>query len=202
MYRIYFDERSITIFQNGDSALEDGTPVIDATDSAKIATLAADFEKSDCVKLYVSTDDEASVIEALKAQFTEINAAGGLISDDDGRYLFIFRCGKWDLPKGKQEEGEEISLCALREVREETGLKNPELGRLICITNHTYHRDGKFYLKHTWWYEMHCKSGEETTPQIEEDIRQIVWAEKKDIGRFASDTYPSIAEVLTSYRLL
>jgi ADP-ribose pyrophosphatase len=203
MYRIYFDERSLTIFPAGDPALKDGTPVIDASDTEKMKMLAIDFDK--CIgmkRLYISAEDEAAAVKAVKAQFTEICAAGGLIRDDDDKYLFIYRLGRWDLPKGKQEEGEDIRLTAVREVQEETGLKEPELGELICITHHTYHRDGKFFLKHTWWYEMRCKSGEKTIPQTEEDIQKIVWAEKKDIGQFVSDTYPSIVEVLTSYQLL
>ena len=46
----------------------------------------------------------------------------------------IFRRGKWDLPKGKLDEGETIENCAKREVEEETGLHNLEIIR--AIKNH------------------------------------------------------------------
>jgi 8-oxo-dGTP pyrophosphatase MutT (NUDIX family) len=39
-----------------------------------------------------------------------------------GEVLFIFRNGKWDLPKGGIEKGEEIEDTAMREVEEETGV--------------------------------------------------------------------------------
>src|SRR4051812_48020306 len=70
-------------------------------------------------------------LEALKKaiwkKFTIIRAAGGLVVNDGGEMLFIFRRGKWDLPKGKLEEGEDLEECAVREVEEETGLKNVKL---------------------------------------------------------------------------
>ena len=37
--------------------------------------------------------------------------------------VFIFRRGKWDLPKGKSDIGETNKQTALREVIEETGIK-------------------------------------------------------------------------------
>ena len=40
---------------------------------------------------------------------------------------------QWTLPKGAQEEGETVEQTALREVREETGLKAELIGRLDTI---------------------------------------------------------------------
>ena len=40
---------------------------------------------------------------------------------------------QWTLPKGAQEEGETVEQTALREVREETGLKVELIGRLDTI---------------------------------------------------------------------
>ncbi|MEI6184694.1 MAG: NUDIX domain-containing protein, partial [Bacteroidota bacterium] len=42
-----------------------------------------------------------------------IIAAGGIVTNPDNDILFIFRRGKWDLPKGKLDEGESIEQCAV-----------------------------------------------------------------------------------------
>ena len=55
---------------------------------------------------------------ATKTEFKLILAAGGLVKKQQD-YLFIYRNGKWDLPKGKLENNETFSQCALREVEEE-----------------------------------------------------------------------------------
>ena len=58
---------------------------------------------------------------------TKIIAAGGLVTNKHNELLMIFRRAKWDLPKGKLDEGESIEACAVREVEEETGIKNISL---------------------------------------------------------------------------
>ena len=87
-------------------------------------------------------------------KYLEVNAAGGLVCNEKGEFLLIRRSGLWDLPKGHQEPGEEMQFTALREVEEETGLKGLVLGNYICTTQHSYFRDDKWHLKHTWWYAM------------------------------------------------
>ena len=54
--------------------------------------------------------------QALLEQFTYIRAAGGLVFNDANELLMIVRRGKWDLPKGKVEAGEDVVTAALREV--------------------------------------------------------------------------------------
>ena len=55
----------------------------------------------------------------------EIRAAGGVITDDDGRVVVVHRPrhGDWSLPKGKLDPGETWEAAALREVQEECGLR-------------------------------------------------------------------------------
>ena len=42
-----------------------------------------------------------------------ITAAGGLVQNNEGAFLLIFRRGFWDLPKGKLDVGESIPDCAV-----------------------------------------------------------------------------------------
>jgi 8-oxo-dGTP diphosphatase len=55
----------------------------------------------------------------------EVEAAGGVVLDEDGRVVLVHRprYDDWTLPKGKLDPGESFEEAALREVEEETGLR-------------------------------------------------------------------------------
>src|SRR5215831_9033385 len=75
--------------------------------------------------------------KAFWKKFILIKAGGGLVRNDKGEVLFMFRRNKWDLPKGKLDHGETLEACALREVQEETGLKELSLEKPLLVTWHT-----------------------------------------------------------------
>ena len=127
--------------------------------------------------------------------YLEVNAAGGLVTNEKGEFLLIRRSGLWDLPKGHQDPGEPLEKTAIREVEEETGLHGLVLGKFICTTDHCYLRDEKWYLKHTWWYAMTCPECQDCTPQTEEDITEVVWVSKSELPAYLQQTYPTIIEV-------
>lgn len=161
-----------------------------------IHTLVSMFEASESLsRIYIPTDNTERMYRMLCSEFKEVNAAGGLVSNRRGDFLLIDRNNVWDLPKGHQEPDEDISVTALREVQEETGVNQLELGDLICITDHCYFRDGKWHLKHTWWYSMLYTDPVDLTPQREEDISKAAWVAKSSLPPFLKNTYPSIIEV-------
>ena len=123
-------------------------------------------------------------------------AAGGLITNPAGEVLLMFRRGKWDMPKGKQDEGESLEACALREVQEETGLQNIKLGHLITETWHYYSLKEKKILKHSYWYRMYFTGTELTGPQIEEDIMDIQWIRPDNLGKYMQYSYQNIVDVV------
>ena len=125
-----------------------------------------------------------------------IYAAGGVVRNGEGDYLFIHRLGKWDLPKGKVDEGEKMREAAVREVEEECGIKVDYLGEKIQTTYHTYIMRGKFVLKQTKWYDMGVNKVPELIPQTEEDITEAVWLNKKDLKKVRENTYPLILDIL------
>ncbi len=130
------------------------------------------------------------------SRYQEVNAGGGLVRRSDGSCLMIRRHGQWDLPKGRQEEGETIEQCALREVEEETGIRGLRIGPMIGVTHHTYNTYGPSCIKHTSWFEMYCDGVPETSPQTEEDITEVVWVSEKEALIRAGESYPSIAEII------
>ena len=116
--------------------------------------------------------------------------------------LMIFRRGKWDLPKGKLDEGESIEQAALREVEEETGLKGVKPGKKITVTYHTYDEFGKHILKESHWFKMTTNSDQKLIPQTKEDITDIRWVDPDSLSEYLNNTFQTIKEVLQSDHLL
>jgi ADP-ribose pyrophosphatase YjhB (NUDIX family) len=69
-----------------------------------------------------------------------VPAASAIVVDDEGRILLHRRQdnNKWALPGGKMELGETIAGCAVREVKEETGL-DVEVTRIVGIYSDPKH---------------------------------------------------------------
>lgn len=203
MHRIYFEKRCIIICSPDDTALSDPNAVeFHIGGSFNIHMLVDMFESTDTIgRIYIPSPDIEKTYRRVCAEFKEVNAAGGLVSNRRGDYLLINRNSLWDLPKGHQEPGEDISVTALREVQEETGVLQLELRGLICITDHCYIRDGIWHLKHTWWYDMLYTDPVDLTPQREEDISKAAWIAKSSLPPFLKNTYPSIVEVFREARI-
>ena len=157
------------------------------------------------IKIIESTHTSGTLIsedlEGLKekffSNFTTIHAGGGLVFNKQNELLMIFRRGKWDLPKGKLDEGETIENCALREVEEETGLEQVELGEKVGDTFHVYIEKGHHIVKHSHWYKMKYLGSDKPVPQTEEQITEIKWVSKEGSTQLLSNSYPLINDLLT-----
>jgi 8-oxo-dGTP pyrophosphatase MutT (NUDIX family) len=125
-----------------------------------------------------------------------IDAGGGVVFNENGAVLLIFRQSKWDLPKGKRDEGEAIEACALREVSEETGLQGLQLGEKICDTYHVYALQNELLLKRTSWYKMLASSTETLLPQQAENIMEARWVLPPEMPPMLLHTYETIKNVL------
>ncbi|MDR0793827.1 MAG: NUDIX domain-containing protein [Chitinophagaceae bacterium] len=132
-----------------------------------------------------------------------IIAAGGLVENENGDLLMIFRRGFWDLPKGKLEHSETIEHCAVREVKEETGIKNIRLKEKLGITHHDYFDiyTSRHFIKETNWFWMLASENEKLIPQTEEEIEKIQWAPMKNLDNFLNHTYPNIVEIIEKWKL-
>lgn len=129
------------------------------------------------------------------ACFKRLDAAGGLVTNPQGQLLVFFRRGSWDMPKGKIDPGETPEQAALREVREETGLKNLSLGPFLTHTWHTYRLDEDRILKCTWWFRMET-ADKQLIPQTEEDIEEIRWVDPAGWLASRPVVYDSIRDVI------
>lgn len=125
-----------------------------------------------------------------------IEAGGGLVHTENGTVLLIYRNGKWDLPKGKLDEGEATDAAAVREVQEETGLEQLQLEAPLTVTYHTYYQDNVLILKESHWYLMKSPEQKEMVPQLEEGIEKCEWVKLDALAPYLENTHPSIIDVL------
>jgi len=130
------------------------------------------------------------------ADYSLIEAAGGLVYNSDNQLLMIFRNGKWDLPKGKLEIDENIKECAIREVEEECGISGLSIINALKDTYHTYEINGKKILKRTFWFVMNSNYKGNLIPQTEEGITKVIWVDKQDIAEKLENSFGNINELL------
>lgn len=137
--------------------------------------------------------------KAVKSLFIIIKAAGGLVVNENGEGLFIYRLDTWDLPKGKAEADEEMKQTAVREVIEETGIESLDLERILAKTKHVYrNRSGARVLKITHWYEMTSQK-QPLIPQEEEAIEKAEWIDIKTFIHDYKPVYKSVTDVVQTY---
>ncbi|RZL48179.1 MAG: NUDIX domain-containing protein [Pedobacter sp.] len=154
-------------------------------------------------KHYALIDENPKALfKTNKKKLTLIKAAGGLVANTNGEYLFIFRNKKWDLPKGKVEKGEKVKDTAVREVEEECGVEIEKREERLCKTYHVYELGGKVILKRTTWYKMKVKGSPKLIPQKEEGITTASWVAPLGIKVKMKNTYPLILDVLKAESLV
>lgn len=142
------------------------------------------------------------LFKSVKKKLTLIKAAGGLVRNINGEFLFIFRNKKWDLPKGKVEKGEKTKDTAVREVEEECGVEIDKREEKICRTYHIYELNNKVILKKTTWYKMSVKGNPKLVPQKEEGITTANWVAPLGVKTKMNNTYPLIIDVLKAEKLI
>lgn len=157
------------------------------------------LEKTNRIKEVVIHFHDINVLKKdFKSLFKIIKASGGVVFNEDNHVLMMFRRGYWDLPKGKIDKGEKKKNAALREVNEETGIVNLELIEKIYTSYHTYKtRNKKRVLKKTYWYKMTCPN-QIGSPQTEEDIEKLEWADPKEFFTPELKIYKNIVDVLNA----
>lgn len=191
MFKIYIDNRSVRLT---DKCTHNSKNSVFAHSIETIWNAYKDFISSSEQDLELYCSDVDFLYHGFFAMFEIVEAAGGLV-ENNGSYLFIHRRGKWDLPKGKIDEGENSEQAALREVQEECGVNQLQSLGLLTITYHIYSHKGKDVLKPTYWYRMQTKQ-RDLVPQTEEDIDLAMWRTMDTFPEVLANTYPSIADVL------
>lgn len=147
--------------------------------------------------LYVNLyhKNEKKLIKHLRRKLKVITAAGGLVYNEQDEVLFIYRNGRWDLPKGGKKRFEKIEHAAIREVEEETKVNNLKIEKFLQVTYHIMKRKGKYRLKETYWYKMSTSYNGKLTPQTEEGITKVKWKNAKKTEKALDKSYANIKEL-------
>lgn len=151
---------------------------------------------SDLMSVWLISNQPKQLWKLFQQQFVLIKAAGGIVKNKVGDILFIHRLGKWDLPKGKMEQGENSKETAMREVQEECGISQLNIGKELPSTFHVYKHREKLVLKQTYWFEIGYLGEEKLVPQQEEGIKKVVWVNPKKMQEQIKGTYASLKPML------
>ncbi len=202
--KIYFDDKPLFLCDTVDEIIEpyihhDDAIFIDELDIHTIKTIIHEMQEPEVHAGVFFHPDLNKLKKAFWKKFTIIKAAGGLVLNENNELLMIFRRGKWDLPKGKLDQGETLEQCAVREVEEETGLSQIKLISPLLTTYHTYHEGSGFILKESYWYNMKVEGKQLLQPQTEEDILEARWIKTKEAEKLFPECFPSVVDVIKEF---
>lgn len=190
---IYFGDTEVVI-----TSVPPGSHHLEIVADTSTNNLGAKIRKNlgivKCVALLSS--EPMTTFEQLKQEFVVVEAAGGVVQNERGELLMIELRGRWDLPKGHIEAGEEACVAALREVEEETGVVAELVdSEPLMETWHAYDTYGRWELKRTRWWQMRALGGE-LKAQDEEGIARVEWCDACGVEERLKMSYATIKHVV------
>ncbi len=189
MYKVFVNNRPLFLTNKIEKETDFQLFLLESID---IEQLVIKIFKNKINKAFLYHPDEKEILTTLKSKIPVEKAAGGLVFNKKGEILFIFRNGKWDLPKGGVEKKEKKKEAAVREVEEETGVNQLKITKKLEKTYHIFKRNGKFKLKVTHWYKMESSFDGIPKPQTEEGIEKAVWVKPEDVPTLLENSYENI----------
>ncbi len=204
-YKVFLNDRLIEICTPED--VEKNNLTVNFQEDSTVAAIQKWFDnflKNSDSTVFSTHPEPERFFRDFRSLFLEMPAAGGVVIRG-GRLLFIFRNGKWDLPKGKSEKGETFSETALREVSEECGITGHQIVKPLFSTYHIYQSHypetkGEWIFKETAWFEMSYDKEEEAFPQSEEGITRLKWFSPEEIDEVLQNTYENLKQLIFHYR--
>jgi len=169
-------------------------------ESVDFKQLIVKYFQNKIQEAYLYHPDEKEIMKVLKTKIPVNKAGGGLVYNKNGEVLFIFRNGKWDLPKGGTNKGEEMVETAMREVEEETGVNGLSISKKLQKTYHIFKRNGVYKLKITHWFEMHCTYDGIPVGQADEGIEKVEWKNPTQIQEALKNSYENIKLLFEEYK--
>ncbi|MFT7429065.1 MAG: 8-oxo-dGTP pyrophosphatase MutT (NUDIX family) [Nonlabens sp.] len=192
MYKVFVKEVAIIVTSDKSAFKDHNTFNIK---KVNFNELVQQIENKEIANVVLYSKNESKLLKRLHKLLPVVIAGGGLVLNQDNDFLFIHRNGKWDLPKGKAEDGETIEQTSIREVEEETGVRDLQITDYLGHTYHTFTRKGKLKLKLTHWFIMETDFHKKLKPQKKEGIDKAVWINKEMAILALKDSYANIREL-------
>ena len=116
----------------------------------------------------------------MEKKYKIVESAGGIVKNNKNQIALIRmdNVSVWGFPKGKIEKNENQLDAAIREIFEETGIKNIELIKKLCV----YQRpaaDGKPIMVKIHMFLF--KTTQKTILPVKNDVQQAQWFNKEII---------------------
>lgn len=197
MYKVFFNERLIGICQEEKLAKQYPFVRFDlSANDVDIKNWFNSFKDEDIEEIFLLHPYPELFFKIFRSAFTEMPAAGGVLFSRES-ILFIFRNGKWDLPKGKIDQNEKAEDAAIREVSEECGIKGHEIVKPLRSTYHIYELQendfkSKWIFKETFWFEMSYNRQDKAVPQLDEGITDVRWISADELKMVLENSYKNI----------
>ena len=199
-YIVYYLDRSLLITDESFITKNDDNKFWLPEDITKfLFDFELDHKKKQAIFKTKAVEDAWTI---LVKSYQLIEAAGGIVRNPKNEILAIYRMGKWDLPKGKMEKGENPEETAYREISEECGISGHKIIEKICNTYHTYRIGKKKILKKTHWYAFTIDKVPELIPQTIENIEEAKWINPRELGKLLENSYQSIQQVLNDAKYI
>jgi len=199
MYKVFYNESPVI--------LTDSYPDAKTAESGRVVAINSRRELKDAVNHFLKSPsfqplaiyNNGNIKELLDdfiSLFWYLEASGGIVRNMSGERLFIYRFGRWDLPKGKMEKRESPAEAAIREVTEETGITGQNIVAELPSTYHIYEFKGKKVLKRTFWFAMEYSGHAIPVPQLEEEITKAAWFDQSKLNMILGNTYSSLHDLI------
>ena len=189
MYKVFVNERPLILT---DKIREKGDGAYFMMNKSEVLAAVNGLRKKKFEKAYVYHPNHEEILNKFSEYIPRVVAAGGVVTNKQGKVLFIYRNDKWDLPKGIRKKKERLEDCAVREVEEETGVRDLEIENLLRTTYHIFKRNGKLRLKEVHWYAMKTGFEGDLVGEEKEGIVKVKWKGPEKIRKALENSYLNI----------
>ena len=189
MYKIFVGNKPIVLTTKLETETDFKNILIDSVDINKVL---GKLRKDKYNSVRLVGPDKDVLLKKFLSLLPNVIAGGGKVYNSKNEILFIFRNGKWDLPKGKTESKETINQTALREVEEETGITGLSITKPLEITYHIFKRNDRNFIKVTYWFEMFSEHEGKLIPQEKEGITKVKWIPETKLQKVLNNSYANI----------
>lgn len=195
MYKVFVNERPLILTNDLSDA---GDNKYFLLNEEAIQAAIKSLRKGKLEEAYIYHPNHEEILKKFTKRISLVVAAGGVVTNQEGKVLFIYRNEKWDLPKGKLDKGESIEDCAIREVMEETGVKDLWIENFLQTTYHVFKNNGDFTLKEVHWFAMKTRYTGKLKGEKKEGIKKVKWKGPKKIKKALENSYVNI-QILFGY---